>query len=218
MTFAGFVPVRQLVLVDLLGLIMGTKPGERAVVGIDGAATAGRSHVAAELVALAERLAGRQVVRVEIDGFTAADYVSGPDLDTWEDEYHRRYDYAAFRRRTLLPFRAGIEVCPAVYDVASEASVLADAIEPSADAVLLVDGAFLHRPELNDAWDASVYVDGATPDVGSAADDAQAAAHRFYGEQSPSQQATWVLDNTTTTEPIVLWGAEVGPSSAPQTL
>lgn len=211
MTFAGFVPVRQLVLVDLLGLIMGTKPGERAVVGIDGAARAGRSQVAAELVALAERLAGREVVRVEIDGFTAFEYVSAQDVDTWENEYHRRYDYAAFRRRTLLPFRSGIEVCPAVYDVRSGESVLADAIEPSADAVLLVDGPFLHRPELNDSWDASVYVDGATPEMGSAADDAHSAAQRFYGEQSPIQQATWVLDNTTMTQPIVVWGAEVGP-------
>lgn len=211
MTFAGFVPVRQLVLVDLLGLIMGTKPGERAVVAIDGAAATGRSQVAAELVALADRLAGRDVVRIAIDGFTAPEYVNAQHVDTWENEYHRRYDYAAFRRRALLPFRSGIEVCPAVYDVRSGESVLADAIEPSADAVLLVDGPFLHRPELNDAWDASVYVDGGTPEMDSVTDDGHAAAHRFYGEQSPSQQATWVLDNTTVAQPILMWGAEVGP-------
>ncbi len=211
MSFARFVPVRQLVLVDLLGLIMGTKPGERAVVGIDGAATAGSSQVAAELVALAERLAGREVVRVEIDGFTASDYVSSGEVKSWENEYHQRYDYATFRRRTLLPFRSGIEICSAIYDPQLDEAVLPDAVEPSADAVLLVDGPFLHRPELNDAWDASLYVDGSVPDLGSDHDNARAAAQRFYLEQSPSQQATWVLDNSNMTQPILMWGAEVGP-------
>lgn len=211
MSFPGFVPVRQLVLVDLLGLVMGTKPGERAVVAIDGATTAGTSQVAGELVALAQRLAGREVVRVVIDGFTASDYGRVSDVDMWENEYHRRFDYAAFRRRALVPFRSGIEVCPAVFDIRAGEPVLSDAIEPSADAVLLVDGPFLHRPELNDAWDASLYVAGATPETGTAGDDAHAAAQRFYSEQSPSQQATWVLDNTTSAQPILMWGAEVGP-------
>lgn len=210
MSFAGFVPVRQLVLVDLLGLVMGTKPGERAVVGFDGATSSGRAQVAAELVALADRLAGRAVVPVAMDGFTAADYVTKAQADRWDNEYHHRYDYEAFRRRTLLPFRSGIEICPAVHDVRSGESVLSDAIEPPSDAVLLVDGPFLHRPELNDAWDASLYVVGAALDP-SAADNAHAEAQRFYGEQSPSQQATWVLDNSNVAAPILIWGAEVGP-------
>ncbi len=211
MSFAGFVPVRQLVLVDLLGLVMGTKPGERAVVGIDGAATAGTSQVAAELAALAERLAGREVVRVAMDGFANAHLHRSAGAELWEAEYHGRYDYEAFRRRTLLPFRSGIEICPGIYDSRAHEAVLLDAIEPSADAVLLVDGPFLHRPELNDAWDASLFVDGPTPGPGPDDVDESAAAQRFYLEQCPSQQATWVLDNTNMTQPILMCGAEVGP-------
>ncbi len=181
------------------------------MVGIDGAVTAGTSHVAAELVALAERLAGREVVRVAMDGFVNSDLVPSAGAEPWVAEYHGRYDYGAFRRRTLLPFRSGIEICPAIYDPQSDEAVLPDAVEPSADAVLLVDGPFLHRPELNDAWDASLYVDGSVPDLGSDHDNARAAAQRFYLEQSPSQQATWVLDNSNMAQPILMWGAEVGP-------
>ena len=39
MSAAGFLPVRQLVLVDLLSMMLATRPGERAVVAVDGRAS-----------------------------------------------------------------------------------------------------------------------------------------------------------------------------------
>ncbi|MGB3257941.1 MAG: uridine kinase [Ornithinimicrobium sp.] len=232
MGYAGFVPVRQLVLVDLLGLIMATRPGERAVVGIDGVDGAGKSHLAAELLALAQRLAGRELHSVSMDGFHHPREVRYARGRSAESYYRDAFDYEAFRRHVLIPFRAGREVVPAVHDVATDQAILPDAIEAAEDAVLLVDGVFLHRPELTAVWDASLFVHvpfelsvprgNARHSVQQAAesdpDDPEDPVHaryvqaqRWYLEQAPAQQATWVLDNSNLSQPLLDWGAEVGP-------
>lgn len=64
----GFVPTRQLVLVDLLSLLLGVRPGERAVVAVDGADSSGRARLVAELAALAPHVAGRELVLCPFPG------------------------------------------------------------------------------------------------------------------------------------------------------
>ena len=91
---------------------------------------------------------------------------------------------------------------------------------PGPDAVLLVDGIFLHRLELADLFDASVFVDVpfevSIPrgnarfgelDAG-AADPASVANARYVRGQrlyltdvAPAARATWVLDNTDLASP-----------------
>lgn len=60
---------RTAVVTDLLARIRAVRPGERALVAVDGVDGAGKSHLASELVALASECAGRPVVNVSIDGF-----------------------------------------------------------------------------------------------------------------------------------------------------
>ncbi|MGC1207176.1 MAG: uridine kinase [Ornithinimicrobium sp.] len=222
-------PVRQLVLVDLLGLIMATRPGERAVVAIDGVDGVGKSYLAAELMALADRLAGRELLSVSMDGFhhrREVRYAHGQMSQTY---YRDAFDYAAFERHVLMPFRAGREILAAVHDVTTDQPVHPDAIEAADDAVVLVDGVFLHRPELTALWDASLFVHApfevsvprgnarlarrhtGDDDPDHPANARYVEAQRFYLEQAPSQQATWVLDNSNLAQPMLDWGAEVGP-------
>lgn len=229
MGYAGFVPVRQLVLVDLLGLIMATRPAERAVVAIDGVDGVGKSHLAAELLALADRLAGRELLSVSMDGFHHVGDVRYAQCLTSQTYYRDAFDYGAFEQHVLTPFRSGREIVPAVHDVASDESILPDAIEAAEDAVLLIDGVFLHRPELTALWDASLFVHApfeiSVPrgngrlttrqpgdnDPEHAANARYVQAQQFYLEQAPSQQATWVLDNSNLSQPTLNWGTEVGP-------
>ena len=96
--------------------------------------------------------------------------------------------------------------------------------EPAAgtQAVLLVDGIFLHRPELAGHWDASVWVDvpfAVSVPRGNArfgevdaeaADPASGTTGRYVGGQriylaevGPASRATWVLDNTDLTAPVL---------------
>lgn len=230
MSSPGFVPVRQLVLVDLLGLIMAVRPGERAVVALDGVDGAGKSHLAGELIALAGHLGGRELRGVSMDGFhhpRAHRYATGHTAHSY---YRHAFDYPAFQARVLTPFRAGREFLPAVHDVASDQVIHPDPIECDDDAVLLVDGVFLHRPELVSRWDASVFVhvpfetsvprgNARYPQSGREGQDdpdhpanaRYVQAQRAYLEQAPVQQATWVLDNSDLRRPLLFYGDDEEP-------
>ena len=99
--------------------------------------------------------------------------------------------------------------------------------------MLLLDGIFLHRPELADLWDASVWVDvpfEVSVPRGNArfgeltaeqADPASAVNARYVGGQrlylaevDPATRATWVLDNTDLGAPV-LTGSAAGRAARP---
>lgn len=158
MSSPGFVPVRQLVLVDLLSLMLATAPGRRAIVAVDGPDGVGKTRLVAELIALAEHVSGRQVLSLGIDGFhrsREARYARGRTPETF---YEDSYDYDRLRSSVLRPFRAGREIVPAVWDVVADGPVFPDPVEADDDALLIVEGIFLRRPELVAEWDATCLV------------------------------------------------------------
>lgn len=220
----GFLPQRQLILIDLIGLLLGVRPGERALVAIDGVDGVGKTHLTRELLALADLVAGREVLSVSIDGFhrPRADRMArgtGP-----ESFYQDSYDYEAFRAAVVEPFRAGREIRPAVFDVARDEAVHPDPIEPSEDAVLIVEGIFLRRPELASLWDASLYVkadfevtvprgNARFPDRADGSDDSDDPDHpsnaryvggqKLYLQQARLAPPTWIVDNTDLQRPLL---------------
>lgn len=135
----GFVPVRQLVLVDLLSMVLGVRPGERAVVAVDTADEAGTAHLCAELSALAEHVAGRP-------------------LSTLSTRTLEHPQVAGLVHR----FRSGAPIAAEPQALTTPEGAACGVQHPGCDAVLLVAGAFLLRPPLVAQWDASVYVDSGT--------------------------------------------------------
>lgn len=133
--------------------------GLRVLVGIDGASGTGKSTLADELTGLLVA-AGRVVVRSTIDSFhrpRAERYRRG--VTSAEGYYRDSHDLDAVRRDLLDPFRAGhATVATAVFDEPSDqpCQVMRDGIPP--EAVLVFDGLFLHRPELVDHWDVSMFL------------------------------------------------------------
>lgn len=218
----GFLPVRQLVLVDLLSMMLAVHPGQRVLIGIDGVDGAGKSRLAAELVALAPHVAGREVRSVSIDGFhhpRARRHARGSGPETF---YQDSYDYEAFRTSVLRPFRAGKDYVPAVHDVATDQAVAPPPVTASDDALLLVDGIFLRRPELATEWDAtllvlvplSVSVPRGNARFESRPEGADDPAHesnaryvggqQLYLQQARLHPPTWILDNTDLQRPALL--------------
>ena len=133
--------------------------GANVIVGIDGVDGAGKTRLAQ---ALTEHLRKtREVVHVSIDGFHALRahrYRRGRDSPEgfWLDSY----DYEAFHREVVTPFRAGAGTyLPAAHDVETDAVLTRPRRDVPRGTILVVDGIFLHRPELRDIWDLSVFLD-----------------------------------------------------------
>lgn len=209
---------RETILRQLLAAIRSVRPGERALVAIDGVDGAGKTHLADELVALADvtgntAIGGRALARVSIDGFHHPRSVRYADGKGPEAFYRSSYDYGAFTRSVVEPFARGEAIVPAVWDVDADRPIPPQYLSLPADCVLIVDGIFLHRPELREYWDASVWVDvpfsvsvprgnKRFPHL-SDQDPESSANHRYVGGQRiylteciPQERATWILDNS----------------------
>ncbi len=189
-----------------------------AVDGFDGA---GKTVLADELAGVIGAVDGaRGVLRVSIDGFhrpRAERVARGRGPETF---YEDSYDYDAFRGAVIEPFRRGAPVTPAVNDVEADRPVRPEPVAVGADTVLLVDGIFLQRPELADAWDAAVWVEvpfavsvprgnaryrGHDPDPGAASNLRYVGGQRLYlAVADPRARATWVVDNTDLDTPRLL--------------
>jgi len=131
----------------------------RRIVAIDGVDGAGKTTFADKLAPLVAAN-GKPVLRASIDGFhnpRALRYQKGKDdpLGYFLDSYN----YAEFQDFLITPFRAGREtVHLARFDHHSDSAKPKVALVPN-DAVLLIDGIFLHRDELHTNWDFSLFLD-----------------------------------------------------------
>lgn len=130
-------------------------------VAIDGVDASGKTTLADELAPLLIAW-GRPVIRASVDGFQrprAERYRRGPDSP--EGYYHDSFDYAALRDYLLLPLGPGgsRRIRRAVFDLAADRPLAADEEVTPENAILLLDGVFLLRPELYDLWDYRVFVD-----------------------------------------------------------
>lgn len=219
----GFLPVRQLVLVDLLSMMVAVHPGERAVIAVDGPDGVGKTRLVGELLALAPHVAGRTVHAVSVDGFHHPRSVRYARGRTGETFYAHSYDYEALRSKVLRPFRAGREIVPAVHDVDTDQPVHPDPVELPEDALLLVEGIFLRRPELREEWDATCLVT-APLDVTVPRGKARSPERREAGDEDPDHPAnaryvegqrryrlqartcapTWIVDNTDLSRPELI--------------
>lgn len=169
----------------------------RVTVGIDGPDAAGKTD-------LADRLAselGDVAVRASVDDFQHVREVRTRRGElSPEGCYHDTFDYDAMHRSVVEPFLAG-----------------------AGQAVLVVDGVFLLRPELRDWWTLSVHlrVSAATTLERALARDVSLFGSReeverrytrrylpaqaiYRAEADPEGRADILIDNTDPASPVVL--------------
>jgi uridine kinase len=130
-------------------------------VGVDGVDGSGKTVFADEL---ADRLRedGRPVVRISVDDFhhpRAIRYRRGGD--SAEGYWLDAFDYARLRADVLDPLGPGgcRRYRPAAHDLAGDRALHPAPEVAAPDAVLILDGVFLHRDELADVWAFSVFLD-----------------------------------------------------------
>jgi uridine kinase len=144
----------------LAGAIESVTTSHPLRVAVDGPPAAGKTTLADEL-ALLLRGRGREVIRTSTESFQlprAQRYRRGEF--SAEANYHDAFDYDALRRVLLDPLGPGGDrrYQQAVYDLETDTGVSQPAATASRDAVLLLGGVFLLRPELIAQWDLSIFV------------------------------------------------------------
>jgi uridine kinase len=116
----------------------------------------------AEELAAAVRSLGRPVVRVSLDDFhnvRPVRYRQGRESPQgfWQDSYN----YQRFRSDVLDPLSPDgtRHYRPAAHDLATDTVLDPRPRTALPESVLIVDGLFLHRNEIGNVWDLSVFLD-----------------------------------------------------------
>jgi uridine kinase len=195
----------------------------RLLVGIDGLTAAGKTsfgHELAEFVADS----GRPVLRATLDDF------KNPwrdrhlyDRESGEGYYRNAYDYASARRLLLDPCRspetASCALCG--IDPLTQVDHSGDRAPLTPDSILIVDGVFAFRPEIDDYWDFRIWLHvdeelsvrrGGERDQDWAGSEAESihrnrylVAERIYLEEAdPLSRTDVVIDNSDFEAPYVV--------------
>ena len=152
---------REDVIEQLAASIAALRLNHPTRVGIDGVDGSGKTTLADELVAPVRRL-GRTVIRASVDGFhnpRAVRYTRAPDSP--EGYFLDSFDYATLKRELLDPLGPGgdAKFRTAAFDYRADRRVESPWQAAPRDAVLLFDGVFLARPELQASWDLTIWLD-----------------------------------------------------------
>lgn len=188
----------------------------RVIIAVDGIDGAGKTVFADGLAdVFAED--GASVFRASVDGFhrpRTERYARGRDSP--EGFYLDSYDEATLRRVLIDPFREGATMPStgfqlAAWDVDRDVPAEARWVTGPEDAVLIIDGIFLHRPTLRGLWHWSVWLevptdvatrrmalrDGSDPDPAAPTNHRYRAGQDLYlREASPSRAASVIIDNS----------------------
>jgi uridine kinase len=123
-------------------------------VGIDGVSAAGKTTFAHALVPHIDA----PVVRASFDDFhhpRAIRYARGEGADSY---YEDTFDAARFRAELLEPFARGEPIRTRIFDHVDDVPIDDPPVQPPPGAVLVVDGIWLHKPELRDAFDLTIWL------------------------------------------------------------
>jgi len=212
---------RKSLLTEVAKRLVGVFPDRAIRVAIDGVDGAGKTTFADELSASVSAL-GRPVIRASVDSFhnpKAIRYRQGRHSPAgfFEDSYN----YAALRALLLDPLGpGGRQRCRTTFfDHTLDREVPAVEVAAQPSSVLLIDGIFLHRPELLKYWDVSIFLqtdftqsvarcaarDGGLPDPEAISNRRYVEGQRLYMQRcQPESKATIVIDNNDLSSPALV--------------
>jgi uridine kinase len=208
-------PSRRAALEALAAELLHNYGRGRTIVAVDGPTAAGKSTFADDLaVELRKRGPGTQghdVFRASIDDFLrprAARYARG--RDSAKGRYEDAYDYSVFRRVLIEPFgmNGSTGFVTAAWDEHRDRQIEPKWLTGPVDAMLIVDGSYLLRPELRGLWNASIWLDAEASvreqrmrerdgiEPGTPRAERYAGALKLYEKTRPREAATIIVDNT----------------------
>lgn len=149
------------VLGQLTSLIAAITSPRPLRIAIDGRTASGKTTLAGELAGVLGKT-GREVIRTSIDGFHR------PKVERYargrlsaEGYYYDARDLPAINELLLSPLGPGgdLRYRTESFDLDNDHAIEQEPQLASANAILIVDGTFLQRPELRDGWDLAIFVE-----------------------------------------------------------
>jgi uridine kinase len=204
---AKWTPQKKDVIAALAADILHNYSEGRVIVAIDGLDGAGKTRFA-DALAAELRVGHRAVFRASIDDFhrpRVDRYVRG--VDSPEGFYKDSFNYQTFKRVLVEPFRIGRigSFVLQAFDLKRDKPFEPKWSSGPDDAILIVDGIFLNRPELKGLWNFSVWleVDRKTAEARMLERDGATANPKRYSdgqklylkEAKPKAAATAIIDN-----------------------
>lgn len=208
---------RVAVLAALARAVLEVERSHPVRVAVDGPSAAGKSTLADELGAALRERTRREVIRVSVDQFKRAVHLRTRfPRDSAESYYLDSWDNDGIRDQLLAPLVPGGDrrYRPALMDSAALTALDEPVRTAAADAILVADGCFLQRPELDPHWDLRIFVDIPFDEVlrrGVARDQAWMASaaeaeqryrtryipgeRRYLADVRPRERAQLVVDN-----------------------
>ena len=175
----------------------------RVVVGVDGTSGADAATFAEDL-ATELRRTGHEVFRASMDDFErprALRDARGPG--SVEGLYRDGYDEAGFRRVLLGPFRlaGSTGFSMALFDRERDVPFESAWQTGPADAILVVDGPYLLRPELRGIWNFSVWLEAPERPQDTRSPRELGAEQLYLSEAAPRAAASAIIDDSDVDHP-----------------
>lgn len=208
---APWEPQRRDVIESIADEILHNYAHGRVIVAIDGVDGAGTTDFAADLVELLKKR-GHSAFHAKVDDFhapRARRYQQGEASGA--GRYHDSYDYSVLRRVLVDPFRMGGSTgfVAAAFDWRRDQPIQAKWLTAPEDAILVINGVFLQRPELRGLWNYTVWLDVAPKDAWARLVAADPGAHDdtawarseggqklYLKEVKAAELASAIIDNT----------------------
>lgn len=213
---ARLAPQRRDVIESLADEILHNYGHGRVIVAIDGVDGAGTTDFAADLVEQLKKV-GHAAFHAKVDDFHATRdrrYAQGEASGA--GRYRDSYDYSVLRRVLVDPFRMGGSTgfVAAHWDWRREQPIQPKWLTAPEDAILVINGVFLQRPELRGLWNYTVWLDVPPKEAWARLVESDPLAHDetawarseggqklYFKEVKPRELANAIIDNRDPDQP-----------------
>lgn len=216
---------RQELLNQLSAAILGITIDHPLRVAIDGVDGSGKTYLADELAENLKKSA-RQIIRVSVDKFhnpREVRYQKGRNSP--EGYYFDSFNNNSVIETVLKPLgpSGNFQYKKAVFDYKTDSEITSPPEQANRDAILLMDGIFLQRPELVNYWDLKIFLDvdfhhtvaravkrdgwylGSEQETTAIYNERYVPGQELYFQETkPKKNADIVVDNSDFSNPIIL--------------
>lgn len=192
------------------------------LIGIDGVDGSGKTEFAKRLATLISASTNRKVLQSSVDYFhnpTAIRHQQG--MPTEKSYFQHSFNYDALKNKLLDPLKSNTSGKCVLkhFDHHIDKEIFSKEILFTQDTILIFEGIFLHRDELYNYWDYSIFLETSFEETykrmavrnGCSSDPKDPANKRYYAGQNlylksctPKNRATVVIDNNDFKNPIRL--------------